>query len=375
MAAVGYTGGDPTKVNVAGYAKGDVLAASAAGTLQPVHVGVDTTVLTASASAAQGVEWDPSAGGGGGVPTTRRVDTTAPLGGGGDLSANRTLTVAAATASGTGVVQLAGDLAGTAAAPTVPGLAGKVGTGRAVNTTGPLAGGGPLSSDLTLTVAAASITGTGVVQLAGDLSGTATAPTVPGLASKVPATRTVSTTAPLTGGGALTGDLVLTAGAVLTGLGAVTGVGSVTQVGPAAFVDRVLQGSSNVLVTNGDGVAGNPTVDLLVTGFVTVTGLGTSVTSPGPALQVQNEVLGRTWLSGSILLAASVVFATNSVLFTLPVGFRPKQVEYFLVRSVGSSTQTNLKFNLDGTVQNVSAVTAGASGDVVGLTNISFLHA
>lgn len=70
-----------------------------------------------------------NAAGGGGVPSSRTIATTAPLAGGGDLSVNRTLSVADATAGAKGVVQLAGDLAGTAAAPTVPGLAGKSATG------------------------------------------------------------------------------------------------------------------------------------------------------------------------------------------------------------------------------------------------------
>ena len=68
-------------------------------------------------------------GGGGGVPLTRSINTTAPLTGGGNLTADRTLAVSDATAGAKGVVQLAGDLSGTAAAPTVPGLAGKSATG------------------------------------------------------------------------------------------------------------------------------------------------------------------------------------------------------------------------------------------------------
>jgi hypothetical protein len=40
-----------------------------------------------------------------GVPTSRRIDTTAPLTGGGDLSANRTLAVSVATSSSVGVVE------------------------------------------------------------------------------------------------------------------------------------------------------------------------------------------------------------------------------------------------------------------------------
>ena len=49
----------------------------------------------------------------------------------------------------------------------------------------------------------------GVVRLGGDLSGTANTPTVPGLATKVPNTRSIGTTAPLLGGGTLNGDLIL----------------------------------------------------------------------------------------------------------------------------------------------------------------------
>lgn len=59
------------------------------------------------------------------VPTSRAINTTAPLSGGGPLDTDRTIAVADATTSSTGVVQLAGDLAGIATAPTVPGLAGK----------------------------------------------------------------------------------------------------------------------------------------------------------------------------------------------------------------------------------------------------------
>lgn len=59
------------------------------------------------------------AAGAGTVPTSRSIATTAPLAGGGDLSADRTLTVADATTGAVGVVRLAGDLAGTASAPTI----------------------------------------------------------------------------------------------------------------------------------------------------------------------------------------------------------------------------------------------------------------
>lgn len=63
-----------------------------------------------------------------------------------------------ATTSSKGIVQLAGDLAGTADAPTVPGLAGKVDTTRQVGTSGSLSGGGALSSNLTLSLSGDSAT-------------------------------------------------------------------------------------------------------------------------------------------------------------------------------------------------------------------------
>lgn len=50
---------------------------------------------------------------------TRSIATTAPLTGGGDLSTDRTIAVANATTGAVGVVQLAGDLTGSAAAPAI----------------------------------------------------------------------------------------------------------------------------------------------------------------------------------------------------------------------------------------------------------------
>ena len=99
------------------------------------------------------------------------ISTTAPLAGGGDLSANRTLTVDAATATAVGVVELATTAEATAATDTVravtpAGLADRVLTSRTISTTAPLAGGGALTGNLTLTVSAASDTATGVVELA-----------------------------------------------------------------------------------------------------------------------------------------------------------------------------------------------------------------
>jgi hypothetical protein len=75
-----------------------------------------------------------------------------------------------------GILQLTGDLGGSAASPTVPGLASKVDTTRTISTTAPLTGGGDLSANRTLAVSDASTSAKGVVQLAGILDGTAASP-------------------------------------------------------------------------------------------------------------------------------------------------------------------------------------------------------
>jgi hypothetical protein len=66
-----------------------------------------------------------------------------------------------ATTTTKGIVRLAGDLSGTANNPTVPALANKVNTSRNINTTSPLLGGGNLSTDLTLSIQQANSTQSG----------------------------------------------------------------------------------------------------------------------------------------------------------------------------------------------------------------------
>lgn len=105
-----------------------------------------------------------------------------------------------ATATVKGKLQLAGDLAGTAESPTVPGLTNKAPIDSPALTGTPTAPTPPQNDDsdkiattafvqLAIVDQAASdatTTGKGIVQLAGDLGGTAAAPTVPGLAGKAP---------------------------------------------------------------------------------------------------------------------------------------------------------------------------------------------
>jgi hypothetical protein len=134
-----------------------------------------------------------------------------------------TATIADATTSAKGKIQLAGDLGGTAASPTVPGLALKanasdVTTSLATKEDTSNKSNAALGTSTTLfptqnavktyvdaqvasaTIADANATTKGKLQLAGDLGGTAAAPTVPGLALKAPLanpTFTGTVTAPI----------------------------------------------------------------------------------------------------------------------------------------------------------------------------------
>lgn len=65
-----------------------------------------------------------------------------------------------ATGSTKGLVQLAGDLGGTAASPTVPGLANKANTSTTISAGTGLTGGGDLSANRTLTVSYGTTAGT-----------------------------------------------------------------------------------------------------------------------------------------------------------------------------------------------------------------------
>lgn len=109
-------------------------------------------------------------GGGGGVPTSRTIATTAPLTGGGDLTADRTLAITSFSGGAPGAVPTS--LGGTSnylradggwSAP--PGTGAP--TSRLINTTAPLAGGGDLSADRTLSVATFGAGAAGVVPASG----------------------------------------------------------------------------------------------------------------------------------------------------------------------------------------------------------------
>jgi hypothetical protein len=87
------------------------------------------------------------------VPLTRTISTTAPLAGGGALSGDLTLSIPVASGGSNGYLSATDWTAFNGA---VSAVATKVGTSRAINTTAPITGGGDLSTDRTIAMAAAT---------------------------------------------------------------------------------------------------------------------------------------------------------------------------------------------------------------------------
>jgi hypothetical protein len=168
--------------------------------------------------------WAQFASSGGAVPTARAVNTTAPLAGGGALSADLTLTIAASTTAVVGATRLATTAEATAAslatvAVTPAGLADRVLTTRTLTGTAPITVDGvntavDLSASRTIAIATATTAVVGASRFATTAEATAqTLATVgvtpAGLADRAKTTTTISTTAPLTGGGDLSTNRTL----------------------------------------------------------------------------------------------------------------------------------------------------------------------
>jgi hypothetical protein len=227
-------------------------------------------------------------------------------------------TIADASSSTKGKIQLAGDLAGTAAAPTVPGLALKA---NASEVTTALAVKADTAYVLTkvaaATIADASSSTKGKIQLAGDLAGTAAAPTVPGLALKAPlASPTFTGT--------------VTTAAINTGALSSTAVSAPTYAS-----------APRTLTYSGSTINWNPALGL--NAAITLTQNSTlSFTAAPPVGSYGTVVLTQDGTGGRTLTLPTLQGATNQVLGSTSTST--------VALSTAASSKDILNFYYDGTV-------------------------
>lgn len=101
MVATGYTGGDPNKLDIAGYDLGDVIAADVTGVLQPVAIGTTGEVLTVVPAEPTDVGWEPGGGGPGAGVSSFNGRTGAVVPVAGDYTAAQVTNAVAGPATAT----------------------------------------------------------------------------------------------------------------------------------------------------------------------------------------------------------------------------------------------------------------------------------
>jgi hypothetical protein len=188
---------------------------------------------------------------------------------------------AASTVPGpTGPAGSAGPVGAAGAASTVPGPTGPAGTAGPAGPTGPQ---GPAGSGAT----AATTTALGSVQLAGDLAGTATAPTVPGLATKLSSTDPSVTNTRTPAAGSVTSSTIVSGGlptSAITGTAVVTADSRLTNARtPTAHAATHATGGSDVVTPAAIGAEVAITRTGGVTGWVPTLQAGGTLALAAPA--------------------------------------------------------------------------------------------
>jgi hypothetical protein len=252
-------------------------------------------------------------------------------------------TIVDADATTRGKIQLAGDLAGTASSPTVPGLLLKANIISPTFTGTPRAPT-PATSDNSTQIATtafvqnkvnagtvndATTSAKGILQLAGDLDGSATSPSVVKLRGTP-----ISSVAPATAGHVLTYDVT----------GSATWAAPANSANTISGVVPVANGGTGLSsVTNGGAVYASST-SALTTGTLPLTAGGTGVTSQQAAI----NILTGTQTSGRYLRSDG----TDARLSAIQVADVP-----------------TLNQNTTGTAANVTGTIALANGGT-GLTSV-----
>jgi hypothetical protein len=287
-------------------------------------------------------------------------------------------TIADADANTKGKIQLAGDLAGTAAAPTVPGLALKenltnkstdVITDAASDTKYPSVKSVKTYVDAQVagaTIADADANTKGKIQLAGDLAGTAAAPTVPGLTLKAPLaspTFTGTVTTDIINTGALSATSV-TAPTYASAPKALAYSGSTINWDPAQGLNAAITLTQNSTLS----FTAAPPVGSYGTVVLTQDATGNRTITLPSINGVANKVLGSASTSTVALSTAAnakdiLNFYFDGTICYWNIG------QGYGTAATPVSTTTNLASSVTGTLPIANGGT-GATTAAAGLTNL-----
>ncbi|MHA8075773.1 tail fiber domain-containing protein [Aquirufa sp. TARAVU-A1A] len=282
-----------------------------------------------------------------------------------------------ATTTSTGKIQLAGDLGGTATSPTVPGLFAKAPLNSPALTgtpTAPTATAGDNSTQIATTsfvstaitsgaTPDASTTSTGKIQLAGDLGGTATSPTVPGLSAKAPLNSPALTGTP-TAPTATAGD-------------------NSTQIATTSFVSTAITSgatpdasttSTGKIQLAGDlgGTATSPTVPGLSakaplnSPALTGTPTAPTATAGNNSTQIATTSFVAASLTTAIVPASSSVSGIVNNTANQELGGVDKMINGVNIGRGGSSVATNLAFGTSA----LSLNTTGGLNQAIGFQTL-----
>ena len=151
-------------------------------------------------------------------------------------------------------------------------------------------------------------------------------------ATPAPASRIISTGTGLTGGGDLSTNRSLALTGQALALHNLATAGLVTRTGVAAFAARSVAGTANqIAVTNANGVAGNPTLALVLPTQIEAEA-GTDANKPMPSLRVRQAIDARAMpLEPGYASAMTLVTPSNTHTFFHGLGVVPRLVEVRLV--------------------------------------------
>jgi Phage tail fibre repeat len=263
------------------------------------------------------------------------ISTTAPLSGGGDLSADRTLTIADGTTSVKGAVQLTDSTSSTstttAATPNSVKTAYDLANAatpktRLINTTAPLAGGGDLTADRTLTIADATTAVKGAVQLTDSTSSTST--TTAATPNSVKTAYDLANAALPKSGGTMSGNIAMNSVARMTGLLRPSALGQPMRVdeataliGPNFYSQNVVYGWTipiDALVSSSAQTLATTLVYVVALNVpydCTATGVRFFITTQGTSISAANITLMNATTSLATVNAPITAFnsTTNTV--------------------------------------------------------------